>query len=349
MTKEAEIVGYLVPDGFSGSCSLRISDGQKDLAVLLCDQELPAIAAAGRHATGRCGFIIDETIVPELAQKEALELYDQETNLRIYRRRSPSHVTHKRIFRLETHLFPLWRLDDRAEPHFQYFYKGIERHGRETAVQMFLLHNAPSVYLSGRLIYKMYDTNIDDTFNTVVLLRHPLTELAERILTLKHVRKFGEELLGARDMMTYAAAIEFAATVEPDEKVLRRAFAAISRPAIATLTNPLTRQLAARAPDEISVKGGIATALGTLSRFAIVGLRDRQDVFLQQLAELIGVPSQSLPEFAEFPSTAELAEKLKSVPEVGLLIEQDLEVYHQVKSAVENLLDGDTVASERCG
>ena len=103
----SRIVGYLVPDGFSGSCSLRISDGQKDLAVLLCDQELPAIAAAGRHATGRCGFIIDETIVPELAQKEALELYDQETNLTHLPSSIAAQVTHQRIFRLETHLFPL--------------------------------------------------------------------------------------------------------------------------------------------------------------------------------------------------------------------------------------------------
>ena len=214
---------------------------------------------------------------------------------------------------------------------------------------MFLLHNAPSVYLSGRLIYKMYDTNIDDTFNTVVLLRHPLAELAERILTLKHVRKFGEELLGARDMMTLCCR----------DRICRDRGTRREGAATGLCSDFAASDCNADEPVDPSAGGACSGRnLGqrrncdrarTLSRFAIVGLRDRQDVFLRQLAELIGVPSQSLPRVAEFPSTAELAEKLKSVPEVGLLIEQDLEVYHQVKSAVENLLDGDTVASERCG
>src|SRR5262245_21264912 len=109
------IVGYLVPDAFSRSSSVSVTDGQRDLLILPCQEERAALVAARRHENGRCGFTIDETIIPDLAQQDALEIYDQETNILIYRRRSPSQVTPKRIFRLETHLFPLWRLDDRLE------------------------------------------------------------------------------------------------------------------------------------------------------------------------------------------------------------------------------------------
>jgi hypothetical protein len=339
----SRVVGYLVPDAFSGSPSVRISDGKRDLLVLPCQEERASLVAAGRHATGRCGFTIDETIIADLARQESLELYDQDTNLLIYRRRPSLQVVHERIFRIETHLFPLWGLDDSIDRYFQHFHKGIERHGRETATQVFLLNNCTSLYLSGRLIFKTYENCINDTFNSIVLMRNPYMELAERLLTLKHVRKFGEELLGARDTMAYGAAISFAESIEDGEKALRRGFGAMPKAAIASLANPLTRQLAARTSDEAPSKGAIATALDTLSSFAIVGLRERQDLFLEALAELLGTTVEALPQIHEFAKTAELAGQLQHVPEAGLLIEQDLEVYHHVKSALDNTLDDDGV------
>jgi hypothetical protein len=332
------IVGYVVPDSFSDTPSLRITDGQQDLLVLPCQVERPALVAAGRHATGRCGFIIDETIISGLSQQQALELYDDETNILIYRRRPSSEVTQKRIFRLETHLFPLWRLDDVVGRHFQYFHKGIERHGRETATQVFLLSNSTSLYFSGRLTFKAYENYINETFNCVAVLHDPYAELAERLLTLKHIRKFGDELLGARDMMAYGPAISFAETIENDDKVLRRAFATMPKMAVANLANPVTRQLAARAPDEAPSKGAIAAALDTLSSFAVVGVRERQDLFLEELAHLLGTNAALLPAIPEFAATGQLAERLRQLPEAEILIEQDLEIYHHVKSALDNAL-----------
>jgi hypothetical protein len=334
----SRIVGYLVPDAFSGSPSVRITDGQRQLSLLQCQEERASLVAAGRHATGRCGFTIDDTIVGDLARQEALELYDHETGILIYRRRPPAQVTHKRIFRVETHLFPLWRLDDRIEKHFQYFHKGIERHGRETATQVFLLHNATSLYLSGRLIYKSYENYVNESFHCIALLHDPYMELAERLLTLKHVRKFGEELLGARDMMAYEPAIAFAEAIENDEKVLRRAFGGMPKAVIGNFANPLTRQLAARNPDDVPVRGAVAMALETLSSFAIVGLRERQDLFLAQLADLLGTQTGTLTGVPDFDRTVELAEQLRHLPEAGVLIEQDLEVYDHVKSAVDQVL-----------
>jgi hypothetical protein len=138
--------------------------------------------------------------------------------------------------------------------------------------------------------------------------------------------------------MAYAPAIAFAEVIESDEKLLHRAFASMPTAVIANLSNPLTRQLAARAPDEVPTKGAIATALSTLSSFSILGLREHQELFLTQVADLVGIPPNALPSIPDFVRTRELAEQLKAVPEAGLLIAQDLEVYHHVKSAVENVL-----------
>jgi hypothetical protein len=332
------IVGYLVPDSFSESPSLRITDGEQELLTLQCNEERAALVAAGRHQNGRCGFTIDDSLVANLAQQTALEIYDDATNILIYRRRAPAQVTQRRILRLETHLLPLWRLDNAVEKNFQFFHKGIERPGRETKTQLFLLNNSSSLYLSGRLIFKAYDNYINETFNCVALLRDPYEEMAERLLTLKHARNFGRELLGERDFIALGPAAAFAETIENDEKVLHRAFATMPKAVIANLANPLTRQLAARTPDEIPTKGAVATALSTLSSFTVLGLRERQDVFLVQLADLVGLPPDALPTVSNFAETAELSRLLKEVPEAALLIEQDLEVYHHVESAIGRAL-----------
>jgi hypothetical protein len=185
------------------------------------------------------------------------------------------------------------------------------------------------------LAFKTYENYIDETFNCIALLRDPYRELAERILALKVIRKFSIELLGARDMMTFGPAIAFAEAVEYDEKGLRRAFATMSKAAIANLANPLTRQLAARTPDEVPTRGAVATALSTLSSFTIVGLRERQELFLTQLADLLGtgVDGLSIPELGRI---GELSDQLRRVPEAQVLIEQDLEVYHHVRAAIVN-------------
>ncbi len=333
-----QIVGYLVPDSYSASPTLNVSDGRMTLAVISCNEERPALVASGRHATGRCGFSIDEAIVPNLVQNDAIELSDEDTGILIYRRRPASEVAHQRIFRLETHLFPLWRLDDKIERKFQFFHKGIERHGRETATQILLLNNATSLYLSGRLAFKSYENHIHDSFKCIMLMHDPYFELSERLLTLKHVKKFGDELLGARDMLTYDAAIEFAQGIESDEKALHRAFAAMPKAAIAALANPLTRLLASESLNDPPPKGAIATALDALSTFAVVGLREREEFFMEDLERLLEAPPGTLPPVPFFSAVDHLARQLRRIPEVELLLEQDIEIYQTVKSAIDQAL-----------
>jgi hypothetical protein len=330
-----QIVGYVVPDEFSKSPVLRITSNGAQIGELVCRDERPGLVAAGRHATGRCGFTLDNSIVPNLAQNDNLELTDVDTGIVIYRRRKSAQVAQHCVFRLETHLFPLWRFDEHIEHRFQYFHKGVERHGRETAMQVFNLINASSLYLSGRLAFSAYQTYLHDKFKCIVLMHDPYLELAERLLTLKHVAKFGDELLGPRDMITYSAAIEFAQRIDHDERSLRRAFDRMPKDAIAILANPLTRQLASDALDEPPPRNGVAKALAALSSFSVVGLRERPDGFLEEVEALLDIPPATLPPLPRFPAVEDLARELRRLPEIEMLLEDDLEIYYTARTAIE--------------
>ncbi|PWB93974.1 hypothetical protein [Methylosinus sporium] len=333
-----QIVGYVVPDDYSISPTLRIIQGGAEIAELLCREARPSLVAAGRHATGLCGFTVDSSIVPDLVSNQSLEIREAESGILIYRRRNGSEVTHRRVFRLETHLFPLWRLDEKVEHKFQFFHKGVERHGRETAQQVFMLENVSSLYVSGRLTFAGYSNHIHDKFKTIVLLHDPYLELAERLLTLKHVSRFGDELLGARDMISYQRAIEFAQQIEPDGSGLRRAFDAMPRDVIGVFANPLTRQLSSDSLEEPPPKNGVAKALAALASFSVVGLRDSQDRFLEEVEALLDIEPATLPTLPHFAAVGDLARELRRLPEVELLLEQDLEIYHTAKTAIEEAI-----------
>jgi hypothetical protein len=328
------ISGYLVADNFSEIASFSVSDGGVELLTSPCQETRPAIAAAGRHATGQCGFFIDQTLIPDLKSRATLEIHETKTGILIYRRRPPAEVLQRRIFRLETRLVPLWRLDDIFDSKFQFFYKSIERYGRETTIQLFLLLSSSSLYLSARFGVKPYEGYIDDSFQCCTLLRDPYLELAERLMALKHVRKLAVQLLGEREMMALAPAIDFSLSLTDDPKSLDRLFAGMSKPVIASLGNPLTRQLAAQGANDIPTRGAVGRALGTLSNFTIVGIHEKEELFREQFAELLGVQTEVIPSSRDLPGCEEFSDRLRSIPEVEILIGQDLEIYDHVRAAI---------------
>ena len=234
---------------------------------------------AGRHGTGRCGFAIDDVMLPGLAEVADLEIVDAATDLLIYRRQSSPDIIPGATFRLETHLLPLWRLDDVFASRFRYWYKGIDRHGRETATQVFCLDKS-SIYASGRLLYKNFEYYLAKGVRCFAAIRNPHDELAERLLVLQNVGSRAEQLLGARDALIFEPAIAFAGELKTlEDAELKRAFRRLAPEAAAALSNPLTRQLTTNVPDEMPTSGSVAAALDVLSSFELVGLARRRAAF----------------------------------------------------------------------
>ncbi len=153
------------------------------------------------------------------------------------------------------------------------------------------------VYVSGQgILYKQLCLFCRDrVFQTTILLQDPYEELAERLLVLSKIRQTGASILGVRESMEVASALDFAEQLPfNDEKAMRRALREMPADVGIVFANPLTRQLTAATPDEMPTGGAISTALNELSSFALVGLRHESDKFLSALAELIGVETSLL-------------------------------------------------------
>ena len=331
------LTGYLVPDSFSATPLLTVRGGGADLLTMEANEVRHALVVAGRHGTGQCGFQIDEGMVPGLADLADLEIIDAATELLVYRRQPAPDLISGATFRLETHLLPLWRLDEVFAHSFQYWYKGIDRFGRETATQVFCLDKS-SIYASGRLLYKNFEYYLAKDVRCYAAIRHPFEELAERLLVLQNVGTRAEQLLGARDALIFEAAIAFASELKTmDDAGLKRAFRRPPPDAIAALSNPLTRQLTTNTPGEMPTSGSVAAALDVLSSFDVVGLRADETKFVDALSAATGLPAAAFPPLTEFSRVRELGQRLRGVGHCEDFLEKDLELFHHVSSAFEKV------------
>jgi hypothetical protein len=335
-----KVVGYVVPDSYSGVPNIRVRNNGEELFVFPANEIRAGLVAAGRHETGVCGFRIDVEMLPALLELQNLELTDADSGLLIYRRLA-NDIVHKKVLRLETHLLPLWRLDNALERKFQYFAQGAEKFGLESVTQMFLLNVLDSVFVSGRLLYKNYAYYIEDAkFNTIILIQDPYQEMAERLVVLSKLGDAEVDKLGMRrDSVGMRSAIEFAKSLPmQNEKALGRAIRSMPHEVAVNFVNPLVRQLTAATPDEMPNRGAVAATLDLLSSFAIVGLREEPESFLRAMGELFGIEPAALPAVPHFPQIAALARFLRASRAVDALIEKDCEVYHFLSEAYKKLL-----------
>jgi hypothetical protein len=331
----AMVYAYLVPDSLAAPAMLRLRSEGRDLGTIEANEIREVLVAAGRHPTGQCGFRIDEAMIPGLSRMTDLELREAETDILVYRR-YPADAIGLRLFRLETHLLPLWRLDDVFETEFHMWYKGIDRFGRETSTQILCLDLYPSLYASGRLLYKAYEYYLAKGFKTIAILRDPHEELAERILILKHIGPHAEKLLGLRDALLFEPVIACLEELESfAEADLKRFFRQLPGEAIGALANPLVRQLTSSTPDQMPGHTSLAAALDTLSSFEILGLRSDGRDFLQALSELCGIDVETMPAVDEFPLVRELGRRLRTISSTESFLEQDLELFHHTAKAFE--------------
>ena len=323
---------YLIPDAAGATPSMRIFGKGKELAKVDADNVRSYIVDSGRHATGRCGFSIDDAVVPDLASFDDLELREANSGFLIYRRPRPAYLANTKVFRLETHLLPLWRFDEAFRDRLQYWYKGVERAGLETSMQTFYIHNCTSLYISGRMQYRNIEVHLAD-FKLMVLLRDPYHELAERLIVLKNLPDDQHDLLGPRDVMTLAPIVDFLRDAETlDEDFCKNFIRWAPKDVLKILSNPVARQLASSGPDEVPTKNALAVALSALSAFDVVGFRDDAEFFSRSVQEVLDI-DRPLPVNHEYKNVVELGEALRELSRADMILEHDLEIFDHVKTA----------------
>jgi hypothetical protein len=324
--------GYVVCDGFDEIARLVVANGAAKVYEGPADSLRAPLMIAGRHRTGQCGFEFDETLIPGLGTMQDLEIHEAGTGTLIYRRLKAQH-TPRRVLRLETHLFPLWRLDAAVNEKFQYAANAIEAAGRETTTQMLMLSRIGSVYLSGRLLYRAFQADIEGHFDVIVSMHHPYEELAERLIVLAQIKTTGSGILGLRENMSLESTMAFAETLPlDDERGLARALRDTPPGVARILSNPVTRQLTTLTPEEMPAKTAVSRALTTLASFAVVGLRRAPGAFETALEELCGLDGPT-PRAETLPGVGALARMLKRCREADWLIEHDLALYSHVADA----------------
>lgn len=325
---------YVAPDAFSEIPSVIVCGHDRELMTLEANEVRDAMVMARRHATGWCGFRIDLALLPDLPQIHDLVVYEKSSGIMIYRRPESRHIQ-KKIFRIETSLFPQHGLDKFLIGQFQQGVQSIEKFGLESSTQLFLIANVSSIYLSGRLLYNTYSFYIEDRFETFICIDDPYLSLAERLLIMSRMDdERGPLILGERDFLLFRSAIAFAKELKfDDSKSLRRMLRSLPEEIAVALVNPLTRQLTCSTPDEMPRRGAVAAALDRLSTYAIVGLRQEERPFKEALGAFIGIEAASIPLAASLPSVTALAQILREEARVNSLIESDLEIYTYVHDA----------------
>lgn len=329
------IEGYLVPDGFSEQPGIRVFDGDVELVSMDCDQLREAVVGSGRHATGMIGFRLTEASLPALSQRSRLSIVDRKTGMLIYRRPSQDGIVHKKVCRLETRLAPFRSFDQAVRNRFQYWVDSVERFGQETALQTFHLNAIDSIFISGRLLFRNFEEFIEKGFSFTALLSDPYHDMAERILLFKRQSRTPFTCFSERDLMIIEPAVNHFADVDVESpKAVRRALRQANELVRRNLVSPLTRQIVTTYAEQPIGRPSIAAAMDTLSRFAVVGIQERPEIFIRSFAEFTDILPQELPEPNRPREVDELVRHLRALPEVELLLECDLILYHFVRESL---------------
>jgi len=324
--------GTVIPDNYSGICQIRVSAGDREIAVFPTNEFNPGALAQGLHETGFVDFTITEDSLPGLSALADLQIHEAGTGFLLYRRFRPSMLTGKYL-RLETHLLPLWRFDDAVEPRFQQHYRGVERLGFYGSRQIFHLSQG-SIYASGRLQIKNFMFCVDNGFKFLAVLHEPYEELAERVLVLKSIKNVGMDFLAEREALHLRKAVEYAAALPiTSEKALQKALEQMPAELLLALANPVVRQFSTFQLEEPPPKNGVAQALDILAQSAVIGLRSEPELFAHSLGALLNVSPSSLPIPPRSPKVVELAEMFRRWRFLEVILEKDLELYSVVADA----------------
>ncbi|MFO1150436.1 MAG: hypothetical protein U1E62_18815 [Alsobacter sp.] len=330
------LAGYLVPDSFRDHAVISVRVSGREVLRVPTFERRDSLRQAGRHETGLCGYTLDDRHVQDLAGVADLAVHDAATGLMVARRVDEAEVIGLRLIRLETHLLPLVALDRALAPAFRYGYAGLDRYSGETVSQVLLINDGGSLYASGRMTYRSVQGSLEPHAAGVIVLRDPVLELAERLLVLNRIGVAQVPLFGERDRLIWAPAVSFAAGLDfRDLYALRRALASVPARAAALLANPVTRILAAGAPEEAVRSRHVPAALRALSRFTLVGLRERWDEFREDVAALTGRGAEDIPVIETVGAVEQLAAEIRGLRAVNALLAVDLELYAHVRDAFE--------------
>lgn len=330
---------WIVPDNPVATSRVVVAVGGRRMAEIPAFITDETFRKLGWHATGQCTFLLTPAEVPGLAEMTDLELYDADTNVRIYRRFPDAGMVRQRVLLINTGIEPETVLQSMLYPYFQHCYFGMHRLTEEIMTSILSTSMMPSALLSGAIIVPRYENYmLPDMMLTGILVQDPHVEMATRMLWL---RKRAEEAADPARRWRLGPLAEAAAFTDEydltDSRSLKRYFRMLPEPAYRLLYNPLIRQLATRMPEDPLFPGHSIAAIEVLSRLSIVGHRDRFEAFASSLIDRleIDVPVPAAPAIAD--EVLALADRLRSVRSVHEMLVFDMALSDAVKNTVDKI------------
>ena len=332
------IEGYLVPDGFSEQPWIEVFGNEGLLAELPCDRVKISIVEANRHETGLIGFLLDDTVIRDIKDRDFLLIRDKKTKILIYRRAREASLITQKILRLETQLLPQIGIDRELSRHFQYYINSAEHYGDETVQQVFHLDQVKSIYMSGRLLIKNYTSFLNRDFKVFALLQDPYYEMAERLIFFAKHKQLNLDFLATRDrlllspLMSYFSEFSF-----QDEATISKKIKQIPVDYRKLLRSPVVRQLTTADPNGEVSYGSVSAALDLLSRMEFIGTRSKLNDFEAAMSTYFD--QDDLGTGASRPNSKIqwLADILSNIPSIQNLLEEDLILFHYCNTALKTV------------
>lgn len=329
------IAGWLVPDNpaLAPEIIIRAQDHEErklEANVLRAD-----LKDLGLHTTGMAGFLIDDSILPGLANADEVEIRDAATHIPIFRRFRPQDHLPRKLFFYAFHAMPQTQVETALSRRFALDYPAVEQHAFDT---LFSIINNPfstSIFVTGRPRYFRYRELLKDRgFAIAALLRDPFDELAERLLFVRYASGDGSPTFTAKYLTGLDPLVGLTRHFDFNEPAtIATAFGKLTESQRNVMFNPLLRTLACGV-DEVPDAKHIPVALDYLAGMDAVGLFSHFDEFRPMLTELLGADGLGDARLNEVSFVSRIATELREIDSVRRLLALDAEFYSRARDAI---------------
>ncbi len=323
------IGAWLVPDRPDVVPRIRVfvGEGQAASIIVSANQIREDVKAAGIHDTGICGFLIDDSVVPNIETARGLSIRDFDTGLLLYSRGGGKQFISGRHFRLETRLLPRNRVDGALQPYFHMNYPGIEQLPAQTARSVLAIPYTLSLNASGRVpMHTIDDVLRQRGFKTSVLIGDPFREIFARILLIQK----GDDAARIKDLAPHNVLERIHAALRQvqgrDLAAVDDALKQLDPEAMNYLSDPLTRQLVEASPGQALPRVAAQEAALRLADFDVIGLDTDPGEYFELVGAVFSSAIKLNAAVGKGPEPA-LSEQLRALPSFRRLARFDGPLY----------------------
>lgn len=305
--------------------SLVVRCNEQVITQIVANHNRPDLRDHDLHTTGQAGFIIDETVVPHLAQQPALELLEESTGLPIYARFQPDRHLRKKflIWGRISHTLPFAVSDLNSS--FSLVYKDLDKQNSETIASVLSNEKSDSVFAMGRLNLLRCGELIDRyNFETAAIISDPYIDLAERLIELRQFSAADSTNQNTSDLVKRLQEVDF-----DSGRALTRFFRTLRGSEKMIFRSPIVRALT-RAPEDDVRRQDVSIALKVLAKFSFVCTDQTVHLLTKRFETIMNVSNSPRP----IPTVVELAGIMRSIGAVSDILNEDAALYNYVSRAV---------------